>query len=338
MASPRSPVTIPIVAVQGLLSGPRQGLDAAGRAALLRGAGIEPLLLDTPAARVTGEQYVALMDALLARLDDEGLGFFSRPLRPGCLALVARSAMAARDGRHALARIAQGIDRLQDDVALRAEACDGRWGLTIRPRSATLPPAPNFLHEYLLRVGWRLLVWLMGGRPRPRGFDFMHPAPPYAALVAPIFPGELRYGQPASAVWFEPAALDAPLRRDEAALQVFLRQALSHLMLPHAQAGGSAGRLRRWLLQQAPAWPGLDEAARALALGPSTLQRHLAAEGGSFQSVKDGLRRDLAIARLQQGVPLAALAAELGFAEPATFQRAFKAWTGSGPGRYRARG
>lgn len=335
MASPRSPVTIPIVAVQGLLSGPRQGLDAAGRAALLRGAGIEPLLLDTPAARVTGEQYVALMDALLARLDDEGLGFLSRPLRPGCLALVARSAMAARDGRHALARIAQGIDRLQDDVVLRAEAREGRWGLTIRPRSADAPPAPNFLHEYLLRVGWRLLVWLMGGRPRPRGFDFMHPAPPYAALVAPIFPGELRYGQPASAVWFEPAALEAPLRRDEAALQVFLRQALSHLMLPHAQAGGSAGRLRRWLQQQAPAWPGLDDAARALALGPSTLQRHLAAEGGSFQSVKDGLRRDLAIARLQQGVPLAALATELGFAEPATFQRAFKAWTGSGPGRYR---
>ena len=36
MASPRSPVTIPIVAVQGLLSGPRQGLDAAGIEASVR--------------------------------------------------------------------------------------------------------------------------------------------------------------------------------------------------------------------------------------------------------------------------------------------------------------
>lgn len=69
------------------------------------------------------------------------------------------------------------------------------------------------------------------------------------------------------------------------------------------------------------------------------LQKHLAAEGTSFQALKDALRRDLAIVRLHTSTaPLASLADELGFADSATFQRAFKNWTGSAPGAYRRGG
>ena len=68
----------------------------------------------------------------------------------------------------------------------------------------------------------------------------------------------------------------------------------------------------------------------------STLQRQLAEEGTTFQAVKDDLRRDIAIQRLSGSVvPLSTLATELGFSDSATFQRAFKVWTGSPPGAYR---
>ncbi len=87
-----------------------------------------------------------------------------------------------------------------------------------------------------------------------------------------------------------------------------------------------------------PDWLDLATMADRLHMSVSALQRHLAAEDTSFQTLKDQLRRDLAIERLNTTqVPLATLAADLGFADSAAFQRAFKTWTGSAPGSYRAR-
>ncbi|SCU91258.1 Ornithine utilization regulator (fragment) [Cupriavidus necator] len=73
-------------------------------------------------------------------------------------------------------------------------------------------------------------------------------------------------------------------------------------------------------------------------ISASTLQRRLAVEGTSFQSLKDQLRRDLAIERLStSSTPVSQLAAQLGFADTTAFNRAFKVWTGSTPGSYRRR-
>jgi AraC-like DNA-binding protein len=90
------------------------------------------------------------------------------------------------------------------------------------------------------------------------------------------------------------------------------------------------------LLQTQPRWPVLDACAETLHMAASTLQRRLANEGTSFRAIKDGPRRDVAMARLNgRQVPLTRLADELGFADSAAFQRAFKTWTGVAPGAVR---
>ena len=94
--------------------------------------------------------------------------------------------------------------------------------------------------------------------------------------------------------------------------------------------------MRVQLQSRQPAWPDLAETAAALGMSMATLQRRLAAEHTSFQKVKDELRRDVAVVRLNAGhATLAEIAFELGFADSAAFQRAFKSWTGSAPGSYR---
>ena len=70
--------------------------------------------------------------------------------------------------------------------------------------------------------------------------------------------------------------------------------------------------------------------------GTGDQRRRLEAEGTTFQTIKDELRRDTAIHRLSHGSSsVTAIAAELGFQEPSAFRRAFKKWTGKTPGDYR---
>jgi AraC-like DNA-binding protein len=150
-----------------------------------------------------------------------------------------------------------------------------------------------------------------------------------------IFPAPWRFGAPASALWFEASWLKLPPCRDQAALRDFLNDGLMYVLLPRRD-GEISGRVRAYLERTRPAWPDLDAVARAMNMSDSSLQRHLSNEGTSFQAIKDGLRRDVAIFRLNTSeVPLGRLAAELGFSESSSFQRAFKGWTGCSPGVYR---
>ncbi|MES2360312.1 MAG: AraC family transcriptional regulator [Pseudomonadota bacterium] len=330
------PATVPIAMVHGMLSGVKarkQPYDA-----FLADAGIAPELLEQAGARVTADQYVALFRLLIERLDDDFIGFLSRPFKHGGFAMMVRAGVSAPTLEVAIRRIAHTLRLLQDDVLLEPVREGALAGLALR---FTDPSRewPVFLHELLLRVIWRLLTWLAGKRLPAARFDFAFESPPHAASYAKIFPGPLQFGMQHSAVWFDVARLQDPVRRDEAAMRTFLPDAPAHVILPRRGDEEASARVRAHLQRTQPEWPDLVATAEAMHMAASTLQRRLASEGTSFQALKDELRRDTAIVRLNtSAVPLAALACELGFADSAAFQRAFKGWTGSAPGAYRRGG
>lgn len=188
-----------------------------------------------------------------------------------------------------------------------------------------------------MRIFWRLCAWLVGGRLPVERFDFAFPSPTYASSYGKIFPAPLRFDQQQTGFWFSAELLQQPLRRDKAAVRDFLADARANVIVPRRKDSLSE-RVRNHLQRSQPAWPDLGATADALHMAASALQRRLAADGTSFQALKDALRRDLAIVRLNTSdVPLTALAFDLGFADSAAFQRAFKRWTGSAPGAYRRR-
>jgi AraC-like DNA-binding protein len=79
----------------------------------------------------------------------------------------------------------------------------------------------------------------------------------------------------------------------------------------------------------------LHTLARKLHLSPRTLQRRLAEEGTSHQSLIDSVRREMALRLLESDVPIAEAAYLLGFSEASAFHRAFKRWTGQTPAEFR---
>lgn len=332
---PTPPLTVGVVFVRNLLSGVHsKGLDGEP---FLREAGIAPEALADDDAHVTLQQYGDLLRVLMLRLNDETLGFLTRKSKPGSSLLQARSALGAPNLEAAIRRIAHVFGLLHDDVSLRLLQSGGEGGLGLEFHDAAVQRNP-FVHEFLLRAYWRLFAWLVGGELPPTRVDFAFARPHYSAGLGRIFPAPWRFDAATSAIWFEARHLQMPVCRDEAALAAYLKEGPVQIVLPRRDHGIS-GRVRLHLQRSQPQWPDLERTAQALAMSAATLQRHLAAESTSFQALKDQLRREIAIYRLHTSrVPLARLAAELGFADSSSFQHAFKGWTGSPPGRYRRGG
>ncbi|HDR8982618.1 AraC family transcriptional regulator [Burkholderia vietnamiensis] len=335
----RPVVTVPIFAVHGLLDGARaKGLATESWLTnVLRRADIAESLLDLEQSRVTVEQYIALFSAVKDSLDDEMLGYSNgRPMRCGSFVLMARSTLGAKTLSAALQRVCESFSLLQDDVTLVPVSGGRLRGVALSMRDGPGEYA-EFLHALLLRVFWRLLVWLHGGGLVPKSFDFAFDMPAHAESYDRIFSGTLRFGQAQSVVWFDATAFEQPMRHDTVALQTFLRATPGNLVGPYLNERACSTRVRTLLQQACPEWPDLTESAQRLHTSVSALQRHLATEGKSFKMIKDELRRDMAIVRLTgTEISLSAIADELGFADSTAFQRAFKSWTGSAPGTYRS--
>lgn len=327
-----APHTISIALVRGMLDGAR--LRGQSTDTWLAQAGISPDLLAQDEARVTAQQYIDLFQLLIKGLNDEALGFLTRPLKPGSLMLIARSALGAPDLEVALRRICHVLHLLQDDIEPTLEQDGVLAGIAFRMSAAQ--KRPTFLHEFLLRVVWRLAAWLAGGTLKIARFDFAFAQPAYVHSYGKSFPAPLQFGQPMSAFWFDARRLSRPIARDDEGLREFVASWPASAIVPRRDVEGMVARVRMSLMAARPTWPGLDAIAATLNISGSTLQRRLAIEGASFQVVKDDLRRDLAIACLGRGqTTVSELASELGFSEGASFQRAFKSWTGSSPGMYR---
>lgn len=329
----RPPVTVSIAFVHGLLSGLRQRGIAPDQ--WLQHAGIDPALLDRPEARVGADQYIALVAALTESMDDEFVGLLSRPLSRGTLNLAMRSLLGCATIESSLRRFCKASSLLQDDVGLSLVSRAEQTGIRV-DIPPEFYPGRAFLHEAMLRVLLRLGLWLSNGRLRAREFSFAIPSPAHAAEYGTVFPASVCFEQPFTAIWFDTAALQAPMCRDIAALREFMARSTATVVLLEGSDRAISARVRACLESARPRWLDQSEVAEHLHMSARTLQRHLVSEGTSFQLVKDQLRRDLAIARLMTTrLPLAQLAEDLGFSDSATFQRAFKAWTGKAPAAYR---
>ena len=81
----------------------------------------------------------------------------------------------------------------------------------------------------------------------------------------------------------------------------------------------------------------VDDVASRLAVSPRTLQRRLQDEGTSFQQILDAVRKELAGSYLARSdFSNEQIAFLLGYEDPSSFFRAFRAWTGRTPEASRA--
>lgn len=326
--------TIATAQVLLILQGVREsGLDIA---AVLRRADISPALLSAPLSRVTQGQYAALIRVLRRVTRDEFWGLCSRPLKPGSFAQCCRSLVHCTTLGEALRTGFQFYHLMLDDFAPRLMIDQGVASIRLvsqGPRNEKQAYAERSFCFFT----YGLASWLVARRIPLLDVIYPETDAGFASEGGRLFQAPVRYERDWLGLRFDARWLDLPIVQNPQSLTEFLQQAPASLLVKYRDQTSLTERIRRLLRRSlAGELPSLEAVGQSLAMTPQTLRRRLRDEGQGYQSIKDDLRRDVAIEYL--GLPdltLLDIANRLGFSEASTFHRAFKGWTGVSPGTYR---
>lgn len=305
----------------------RQGIPAEP---LLARVGL-PSVITGP---VPAEQYGALWHAVAQVMDDEFFGEGARPMRAGSFALLCQAILSTVTLEHALRRALRFLRSVLDDPHGELVVEDGLAQIVLKDSG-------EMRSAFAYRTFWIIVhgvnCWLIGRRVPIRWVDFRCSAPPAGTDYRLFFGAPVRFDQPQTRLVFDAEFLKLPPIRDERALKDFLRHAPANILVRYRHDIGLAAEIRKRLHATAPsAWPGLEELADRMRIAAPSLRRRLKHEGQTYRSIKDELRRELAMEAIAHDqANVAQMAADLGFSEPSAFHRAFRKWTGKSPASFR---
>ena len=285
-------------------------------------------------ARITLDQVVRLYQLAAVETGDEMMGLWERPIRRRALQHLLTSVREARSLSSALYRFTTFWNLLLDDFQFELAQTEQELKLTLRAQSDA--PAQRFGHMLILKLAHGLMSWMAGQEVPVKKVGFAFNRPEFDQDYSVIFPAHVVFDEPATFIAFEVDALGPVQIRNNADLIQFLQNAPRDWLFTQSSEHTRSIRVRSYLIKNGWDNAQLKQMAKAMNMTPRTLIRKLSAEGTSFQEIKDGLRRDIAIRDLQAGQKsIEAIAQTVGFSSAANFYRAFLRWTGGTPSSYR---
>lgn len=213
---------------------------------------------------------------------------------------------------------------------------DGLHLLELRPDGSE---GGLLLSDYTLLVA-RQLLSLLAGVPAPvLGVTSRRsplPAPERRAYER-AFGVPVKEGGARASLTLEPSFLALPVPRADPELEGYFRVLLERSLPVAPDTPALVASLRSAIRDRLRLGaPTLGDLASELHVGERTLQRRLRALKTSFQEQVDETRKALAADHLRRPeLSLAEIAWLLGFAEQASFFRAFRRWFGQTPDAYR---
>ena len=220
-------------------------------------------------------------------------------------------------------------------VTLTVEQNDRHTSVTFS-RSSPNGPVPPFF------IAFELAFWVQLARMATR--ELIIPQAVYVSVDLPdleayeAFLGTSINHSEFNRLTFTAVDAQKPFLTVNHAMWEILEPALNKRMEDLAQGASARQRVRACLLEMiASGEYSITAVAAKLAISNRTLQRYLRQEGTTFQKVLDELREELARHYLStSSYSSQEIAFLLGYEEPNSFFRAFRAWTGQTPEGIRA--
>ncbi|MFZ5757981.1 MAG: AraC family transcriptional regulator [Pseudomonadota bacterium] len=310
---------------------------------LFERAGVPPQVMADPGALITVSQYHALAVQAQTLLGDPAFALhLGEWVRVETAEVIGTLYLTGATVRASLQQCVRFMPLVTPclDAFLEEDGNEARYGIRMVP---SLADDFRFLYaEATASITWHLIRTL-AGRPQinPLRIRLRHDGSERLAEFRRLFGPDvvLEFNAPEDVLVFDRAILDLPNPGSSPAVHAQMETlALARLArIPGVETAGTAV-LR--MLEQHTGRNVLDleQVAEQLNTTSRTLQRRLREEGTSFQKLRDGLRYRQAQSMLRDaGFDVATIAATLGFSEPTTFHRAFKAWSGMSPAEFRRR-
>lgn len=317
------------------------------RASLQHGAGeeeIEAALgwraadLEERDARVSGESTYRHLEWMYGRENYPDFVLSAVALHtPSSLGVVGLACKTAETVGEAMA-CHQRYQHLTNGTAVYRTEVAGKLLLVTEERAGPDRLGSLLMSDYTMMVAVQLLRGIVGDSARVRWATSRRHEMPGAErrAIERFLDAPLRLGASHAQLAFDATLRDVPIETADPELAEFLRSLLEATDPDPAEdplLGRVRSEIRRCLVHGTPR--ALDVADR-LAIGQRTLQRRLSERGTTFRRLLDSTRRDLAAQYLADPeLSLTEVAYLLGFAEQASFYRAFRRWYQSTPQAHR---
>jgi AraC-like DNA-binding protein len=303
-------------------------------AVLLRAAGLEGVVFEPWGQTIAVPQLAALWQAVQASVQEPALGLaVAEAVRLEHIDLIHFLGTTSGDLGAALRLFCEGFRVLDSHGTCTLAIADAR--ATLQLRLSLREPA---FVECFVAITLRGLQSICPRPWQPARIYFTHRPRDRDVERDRFFRCPVDLGAGVDAICLDAALLERETSSPDAILHGLLRRQLDGLV-EHADAGSLLQQVRSTITDQLEGGAmTIDTVAAALALSRRTLQRRLDEEGASFSDLVAEVRRGLAELYLRESsLPIAEIAARLGYADPRAFQRTFREWHGTTPSEWRGR-
>jgi AraC-like DNA-binding protein len=308
-----------------------RGIDAM---ALLREAGCDPALFQTPEARIRADVAQRIFELAERATGDPCFGLdVGQQVRGVALHAVGYAWLASATLFDAMTRLVRSTRVLAD--VWRGELREEARGVRFVIDSAR-PVRPFSRQDAVLAGIVKLSRITYGDAFAPLEVTVEREAPTCGQRFEDWFRAPIVWGAPNPSILCRREDLVRPLATTNPGVAL-ASDSLVADYLARLDRADVVAQVKRELLGHLPSGaPTQGAVARAVSLSARTLHRRLAQAGTSFEKLLDETRRELAAEYVRRAdYSVSEIAYLLGFAETSSFNRAFRRWNGKSPSEFR---
>jgi AraC-like DNA-binding protein len=303
-------------------------------------AGIAPNVLKNENGRIKGEQFQALIKALIEQTNDPLMGLnSSQHVQPGSYSVLGYILMSCATIGEALQRISR-FERLVGDMGITTTKVQGeliyiQWHCAYSDIDVRQQMIDNVLASWTNYARW---LANQPTSPNKVLLERPSPSPKEIQKYETFFNCPIEFGAEQNAIILHQDLLKEPLRQpDKLLLKTLESHAESQISALNETDLSFSIQVSNTIRTQLNLGVARKElVAEELNMTARTLQRKLATDGNSYQSLLDQIRLERASDMLRNSaLTIQDIAFNLGFSDGRSFHRSFKNWTGKTPGDYR---